>query len=291
MNSTENQTKQSPCIQLTALHGFTGHGADFDLIRQSLECTQRTVALPDLAWSYPRLLGHRSLPDSDCSVQAQCAHFSQELSSLKNKHGRRVLLAYSMGARMALLHASEEPEFWDALILISCNPGIQDEAERSERQAADAALAEAISKNGLDWFLSYWQSLPIIRTQVRAPENFHLQMMRRKRELSAHGLALCLREFGPASCPSLWSAAKKINCPLLCIHGVEDTKYASIHQSLYDSLNRIAPFIQSVAIPNSGHAPHIENAKDTAYAIEKFLCKVFKTNTQTDDQKSSATNL
>ncbi|MAV39448.1 MAG: hypothetical protein CML12_02565 [Puniceicoccaceae bacterium] len=287
----ENRTEQIPCIQITALHGFTGHGADFDLIRQSLERRQRTLALPKLTWSYPTPLGHRSLPDNDCSVQAQRAHFSQELSSFKNKPKYRVLLAYSMGARLALLHASEEPVFWDALILISCNPGIQDEAERSERLEADATLAEAIAKNGLDWFLSYWQSLPLIETQLRAPKNFRLEMVRRKRGLSAHGLAQCLREFGPASCPNLWSAAKKINCPLLCIHGVEDTKYARIHQSLYDSLNGTTPLIQSVPIPKSGHAPHIENPKDTANAIENFLRTVFKANTQTEDQKSPTTNL
>ena len=145
------------------------------------------------------MLGHRTVPDLDCTAPVQLSHFSKQLEGSDRGTVRRVLLAYSMGARLALLHACESPDFWDAIILISCHPGIKDAIERIEREKADVALACSIEKKGLAWFLPYWQSLPVIQSQVRAPADFRIKMEERKKKLSPHGIARCLRQFGQGS--------------------------------------------------------------------------------------------
>lgn len=282
LNSSAKLTDPTQPIQVFALHGFTGNATDFDLIRPLIESGQATNSLPANAWICPSVLGHRSAPDSDCSAQAQLAHFSQQLKTLDRGTHRRVLLAYSMGARIALLHACQKPKFWDALILISCHPGIVDPTEQKERQKTDEDIANSIIKKGLAWFLPYWQSLPIIETQARAPTRFREKMTVQKKQLSAQGLALCLRQFGQGVSPNLWSAAKAINCPILCLHGSEDTKYAAIHQSFCQSTCKTNPAIQSVTIPSSGHAPHIENHRATAKAIQTFLKELFPSAQQSD---------
>lgn len=275
MNSSANPPNSTQPIQIYALHGFTGNGADFDLIRQRIECGQAFGAEHPQFWTYPSLLGHCSVPDLDCTAQAQIAHFSEQLETLDRGTGRRILLAYSMGARIALLHACQEPNFWDALILISCHPGIKNDTERKMRQKADEALANSISEKGLAWFLPYWQSLPIIQSQMRAPTSFRQKMADRKIQLSAQGLAQCVRQFGQGTCPNLWSDAEAIKCPILCLYGAEDTKYASINQSFYQTYHKTNAVSSLVAIPSSGHAPHIENCKATAEAIMTFLKEVF----------------
>jgi len=262
-------------LQIYALHGFTGSGEDFDCLRPHFKGRKASKSLPPLVWTCPSLLGHRTVVDLDCTAPAQLSHFSKQLKASHRGTIRRVLLAYSMGARLALLHACECPDFWDAIILISCHPGIKDAIERIEREKADVALACSIEKKGLAWFLPYWQSLPVIQSQARAPADFRIKMDKRKKKLSPHGLARCLRQFGQGVYPNLWSEAERIRCPILCLHGSEDEKYAAIHQFFCQSLSKTNRLIRSVTIPNSGHAPHIENHEDTAQVIESFLAKVF----------------
>lgn len=281
MNSNSNFVAPLQAIELYALHGFTGNGADFDLIRTQLADRQSANTLPPINWTCPSLLGHRSICDLDCSAQAQLNHFTEQLKP-KDESSTRVLLAYSMGARIALLHATQAPNDWDALILISCQPGIEKKSERIKRQKSDETLADALANNGLAWFLSHWQSLPVIRSQARAPESFQQKMALRKKHLSVQGLVQCLYQFGQGVCPNLWSAAKAISCPILCIHGAEDAKYSEIHQSFSQSLEKTNPFVSAQSIPRSGHAPHIENPIATASVIEKFLKKTIVQNTQLD---------
>ena len=275
MSFLTNSEDSIQSIQIYALHGFTGSGADFDCLRPHFEGRKASRSLPPLVWTCPSLLGHRTVPDLDCTVPAQLSHFSKQLEGSHRGTVRRVLLAYSMGARLALLHACESPDFWDAIILISCHPGIKDAIERIEREKADVALACSIEKKGLAWFLPYWQSLPVIQSQVRAPSDFRIKMEKRKKKLSPHGIARCLRQFGQGVCPNLWSEAERIRCPILCLHGAEDEKYAAIHQFFCQSLAKTNRLTRSVTIPHSGHAPHIENHEATAQVIESFLAKVF----------------
>lgn len=51
--------------------------------------------------------------------------------------GRKILVGYSMGGRLAL-HALLEGGLWDAAILISPHPGLESEEERAARRAGDA---------------------------------------------------------------------------------------------------------------------------------------------------------
>ncbi|MDD9371680.1 MAG: alpha/beta fold hydrolase, partial [Acidimicrobiales bacterium] len=67
--------------------------------------------------------------------------------------GPAVYVGYSMGARMALHVATEAPGVVQALVLLGGTPGIEDEAERAERRAADRQLAATIRTDGVDAFV------------------------------------------------------------------------------------------------------------------------------------------
>ncbi|MFO8026722.1 MAG: alpha/beta fold hydrolase, partial [Opitutales bacterium] len=152
---------------ILALHGFTGLGTDFTPFAQL--CGVGT-------WHCPSLPGHGPKPEPDCSPTATIDFIHTQASGLRSQPSAsksqpstfnlqpstlNLLLGYSMGARAALQHAAQFPDFWDALILISPNPGIEDEGERVKRREVDGKLAQRIESEGVAAFIEFWQNTPM----------------------------------------------------------------------------------------------------------------------------------
>ena len=170
-----------------------------------------------------------------------------------------------MGARAALQHACMYPESWDALILISANPGIESAEARTERCEADSALASRIEACGLDAFLDYWQDTPMIRSQRRIRSDWRAAMQTSRAQHTVAGLARSLREFGQGSCPNLWPEFLNLTMPVLLITGAEDTKYTALSDRMRKHVT------MRTIIDTAGHMPHLEQPEATAAAINRFL--------------------
>lgn len=236
-----------------ALHGFTGCGEDF--ARFSPLC--HTVD----AWHCPNLPGHGAKPQLDCSPAATLS-FTDEESA-----GSNILLGYSMGARAALQHATEYPNRWDALVLISPNPGIEDEKQRNERRNTDEKLAARIENDGVATFIEFWQNTPMIRSQKKIRPDWRAQMQENRALHTAEGLSSSLRQFGQGNCPNLWPELQKLSIPVLLIVGAEDLKYSQIAGRMMDSLScAVCEIIDEV-----GHMPHLEDPEICADIIDDFL--------------------
>src|SRR5262249_47420901 len=106
------------------------------------------------------------------------------------------VLGYSMGGRVALHLALYAPERLWALALESTSPGIMDTAERESRRHSDAALAEAIERDGLVAFVDRWQALPLFATQARLPVAVREALRCQRLENNPQGLANSLRGLG-----------------------------------------------------------------------------------------------
>ncbi len=172
-----------------------------------------------------------------------------------------------MGARAALLHAIDNPKHWDALILISANPGIEDHAERIARATKDTALAQRIISEGVPTFLEFWQQTPIIRSQQQIRADWRARMQQHRQQHTAAGLATSVEQFGQAACPNLWPQLSQLQCPTLLISGEQDLKYCTIAERMQHAL----PPARWIKIPDAGHMPHLEAPEATAVAIQRFL--------------------
>ena len=179
----------------------------------------------------------------------------------------KIVLGYSMGARAALLHAIANLKHWDALILISANPGIESAAERSARAASDTALAQRIISDGVPTFLEFWQQTPIIRSQQHIRADWQASMRQHRLQHTAAGLATSVEKFGQAACPNLWPQLNKLQCPILLISGKHDVKYCTIAERM----QRALPQAQWSKIPDAGHMPQLEAPEATADAIRRFV--------------------
>lgn len=252
-------------MPILALHGFTGCGADFapfaDLCGDALAGN----------WHCPDLPGHGVNSELDCSPGAVVRFINDTIaeSFAATDPSPRQLIGYSMGARAALLHAVDAPASWDALILISGNPGIENPGDRSARITADKALADSLQRMGAPAFLDFWQETPLIRSQKTIPSNWRKAMLKNRENHTADGMAKSLHNFGQGSCPDLWPQLGKLTMPVCLISGARDRKYTDIAKRMIARLAN--PLSQHTAIESASHMPHLEQAEATADVIRRFI--------------------
>ena len=270
----KDTSDKSYIFNIYSLHGFTGSGEDFSLLNKSIEAQLESVSV-FINWYCPSLPGHGDSFDLDCSIQGHYNFLdkyiktrgSQAKACHETKVCKNILIAYSMGSRLGLYHAIQQTDFWDAVVLIGVNPGIQSETGRAKRRESDRKISEKIGKHGLSWFLDYWKELPLIKTQSKAPDDFYQAMQERKKSLNSKGVQKSLVDFGQGVFPDLWGEIQHIQSPILLINGNRDVKYCKISQKISEA-HTDAEFY---TINDCGHAPHIENALATAEAITAFL--------------------
>ncbi|WPJ95389.1 alpha/beta fold hydrolase [Coraliomargarita algicola] len=253
-------------MQILALHGFTGCGNDFAPFAE----------LVGAQWHCPDLPGHATNSQLPCKPADMIDFIDHERHNQQLQTAApKILLGYSMGARAALVHACQQPAAWDALILISANPGIADEAERAQRRSTDAELASSIESKGLSAFLEFWQQTPMIRSQKNIRNDWRTRMQVNRGTHTTAGLARNLREFGQGSVPNLWPQLSKLSMPIVCITGRNDHKYTTIAEKMLQVLS-LGDHSQTehIVVDDSGHAPHLEAPKPTACAIRQFLNKL-----------------
>lgn len=254
-----SETSSKPPVNppaVLALHGFTGCGEDFAPFAPLCRNTGK--------WSRPDLPGHGTASEQACDPESVEHKVRLHASNIARP---RILLGYSMGARAALLHATHNPGSWDALILISGNPGLQNTAERQARAQSDEELARWIETKGVKHFLRRWHEHPLIQSQRKIKPPWRYRMLRHRLKQSARGLADSLRGFGPASCPDLWPHLHKLRMPVLLLCGEEDQCYAALAELMAARM----PRAHTAIIEKAGHMPHLENPQAAANAIQRFV--------------------
>ena len=168
--------------------------------------------------------------------------FASTALALGGRGGRGLYAGYSMGGRLALYLALEEPELVEHLILVSSGPGIAD-AGRQTRQTADHELADWIENHSLDEFLDYWAQQPIF-SDVPAEDN------RRHRLDSPAGIANQLRRLGQGGQPPLWDRLGELRMPITFLVGESDDTYRGIATRAADLVSGPAEII---VVPAAGH--------------------------------------
>jgi len=227
------------------LHGFSGSAANWAHIAQALQSSFQVIA--------PDLLGHGQTESPHDPERYRIEHAASDTIALLDmlKIPSTHLLGYSMGGRLALFMAVTYPARVRTLTLESASPGLAMAEERAARERDDEALAARIEQEGVAWFASYWEALPLFATQsekVRAA----LRTIRLTNQ--PHGLANSLRGMGTGVQPSLWERLGELRCPTLLIAGALDTKFVEIAQRMAATI----PGAQLCIVPNAGHAVHQE---------------------------------
>lgn len=256
---------------ILALHGFSGTGADFDLLRHAWAADRRWPA-PD--WLTPDLPGHGTTPvlPSRAGEEAFAATAAWCLRTLDERPSPAgttptILLGYSMGGRLALDLACRCPRRFDALVLVGASPGLETESARQSRAQADQELAAAIVADGVAAFAERWEQVPIIASQrrIRAPWGDALRARRRGQR--PEGLAWALAALGTGVMPPRHADLATLKLPVLLVTGAEDTRFEAIARDMLAFL----PDARHASLPGAGHCAHLEAPEAAAYAIASFV--------------------
>lgn len=210
---------------IVLLHGFAGTRHTWDPVVSELGERYRPVALD--------LRGSRGFEGCVGDV-------------LDAAPGRFALCGYSMGGRIAQHVALAAPERITHLTLVSTTAGIEDEAQRAERRAADEALAEFAELEGVAAFAGRWQDQLLFAGT--APE-----AARRQREdilrCEPAEIAATLRTVGTGTMEPLWDRLTTLDLPTTVVVGERDKKFVELAKRLVATL----PQARLVVLPGAGH--------------------------------------
>lgn len=173
--------------------------------------------------------------------------------------GAATWVGYSMGGRVLLHAALAAPEHIGRLVLIGATAGLVDPAERADRRAADAVLADRLLADGLSSFLDFWLGLPLF-----AGLSSNASARTERETNRPDGLAASLRNCGTGTQEPLWDRLPELAMPVLIVVGERDEKFRAIGEDMATAVGTNATV---TVIEGTGHACHLEDPTATAAAI------------------------
>lgn len=176
--------------------------------------------------------------------------------------GGNTLIGYSMGARMSLMAATQSPQSFQRLVLISGTAGLDTEDERQQRRQSDEALASHIEDIGVEQFLEEWLANPLFAGLTR-----HAARIDERLTNTASGLASSLRLCGTGQQPPLWDLLPTLTMPILLIAGEKDAKFVA----LAERMNSVLPHSEIHIHPGVGHTVHLEDTPGCAAVLDAWL--------------------
>jgi 2-succinyl-6-hydroxy-2,4-cyclohexadiene-1-carboxylate synthase len=246
-------------VPVTLLHGFTLSGRSWQEVISKMPMGWR--------WVVPDLRGHgatRIPSGAPCTMEA-CRG---DLEMLWDHLGieRSHLVGYSMGGRLALDMAARRPERVFSLLTIGAHAGLEEEAREGRRQG-DEALARRIENDGLEAFVNYWSSLPLLNGVERRGPAFTAQLRAERMSNHVAGLAKSLRGMGAGVMEPVWNQLTHLTCPCTFVAGQLDHGYVA-------SARRLASTVVNgrvEVILRAGHAAHLERPDAFARVLAAHL--------------------
>lgn len=246
---------------LLLLHGFTGSGANWRPQAAALATRCRVIA--------PDLLGHGASDAPADPGRHAMPRAVADLTALLDALGlaRVAVCGYSMGGRLALALAVEQPARVVALALEGASPGIADPAERAARAAADEAWAERLERDGLAAFVDAWMAQPLFASQAALEPARREDARAQRLRNDPIGLAACLRGLGTGRQPAYWHRLHTLPMPVLLLAGERDAKFQALGRAMAESI----PDARLRIVPRAGHATHLENPAAFVRLVRGFL--------------------
>jgi len=176
-----------PGEPIVLLHGFTGSAHAMAGLAEGLSDSHRALSLD--------LVGHgRSAAPRDVAAYSMTACVGQLAAVLDelNLHDAH-LIGYSMGGRVALAFGVAHPARVASALLVGASAGIRDPQQRADRVRDDEALAERIEREGVESFVDFWISQPLLVDERRLGARGVAEARKLRLGNSAHGLAASLR--------------------------------------------------------------------------------------------------
>jgi len=156
-----------------------------------------------------------------------------------------ILVGYSMGGRIAL-----QLDHPGGLVILGAHFGLANSEDRKER-AKDELLTLLNMKECPETFLKKWYSQPLFNTLPMQGD-----LLKRRQSIDFVKHAELFERFALSKQPLIQPPEHA-----LFLYGEKDEKYAKMYCRLPNAK----------AVPEAGHAAHIENPKITAVLIQQYV--------------------
>ena len=248
-----DERREAGAVECWCLHGAAGMAADWRGFAKRLAAAKTSSRAVDL-W---RFLEGGPLPLADFG-QALNADAGGEVY----RGSGRALLGYSMGGRLALHSLLEKPSPWQAAVIISADPGLEEAAEREARRTADAAWATRALTGNWQVFLDAWNAQPILaNTPLRDPQA-SARLVARRREIARSFI-----DWSLGTQQALWDRLHEITLPVLWVAGENDAKFRALAERAVARMPRATLAIA----PAAGHRVPWEAEAWLAEKVAGFL--------------------
>ena len=179
--------------------------------------------------------------------------------------GPAAYLGYSLGGRVCLRLAVDQPNLVRALVLLGASPGLAEGRQRAERRAADERLAGRLERDGVAAFLDHWLAGPLFSTLPAERAGRAERLANR-----ADGLAAALRLLGTGAQAPLWHRLGELRMPVLLLAGALDHRFAATAAEMAAAIGDPGR-VRVELIPGAGHAAHLERPAEVAALAAAFL--------------------
>lgn len=241
------------------LHGFMGDSHEFDEVIALLSDNFCCLAVDLPGHGKTKFIG-----DEECYLMQNTAQaLINLLDELEIKKCN--LIGYSMGGRLALYLNLHFPQRFYKIVLESASPGLKTQGEQLKRIQRDRELAHQLEITDFRVFLSQWYEQPLFASLKKHPHfNSLLKIRLQNNPLE---LAKSLRNLSVGVQPSLWEKLKSNKNALLLLVGECDEKFREINSEM----TQVCEAAKLEIISDCGHNIHIENSKEFALNVQKFL--------------------
>lgn len=156
-----------------------------------------------------------------------------------------VVVGYSMGGRIALTRDHK-----GGLVLLGAHFGLSTCEERKARAKEENKILEEL-KGDKDALLQKWYAQPLFSTL-----SLQGDLLQRRKSIDFDKHAKLFEEFALSKQPLFTPPTHA-----LLLYGEKDEKYAKIYRM----------YMNAKAIPDAGHAAHLENPKAVASSIQHYV--------------------
>ncbi|MGP3593223.1 2-succinyl-6-hydroxy-2,4-cyclohexadiene-1-carboxylate synthase [Vagococcus sp. WN89Y] len=234
---------------LVFLHGFSGDSREWQPVGASLE-------------AFPRL--YLDLPGHGGSAALRVNTFSQVSELLRATLSsynilKYWLVGYSLGGRVAMYHACQQPDGLCGLVVEGGYPGLSDDAARAQRLAGDQQWATRFRQQPLADVFNDWYRQPVFAS---LNETQRAQLIALRSQNNGPALAAMLEATSLGHQPDLRAALHAVPFPVHYLYGEFDSKFQALATQVTCRCH---------AIPAAGHNAHRENPAAVAFALAQIL--------------------
>lgn len=244
------------------LHGFLGSQQDWQDITEQLQNDFHCISI-DLPGhgDNQQQLAEQVLPTPGFK---RCAELITTTLATLNVH-RYHLVGYSLGGRIALHIAKLYPEQLLSLVLESCHPGLQSQADKIARKQNDAAWADKLSSMPISEFLKLWYQQAVFSDLTPAEQS---ALVTKRSDNNPFALANCYQATSLAEQDDLWDIPAQLNIKVHFIAGHQDSKFMALASRWQQQQNIMLHTIEA-----SGHNVHLAAPKQFATKLQQLFTK------------------